>query len=172
MTSDPRGVRPNLLVLVVLVAGVLGYVVLRLVVANGTGLPAVGWMSSVVLFFIAGGILAAGLPIKRLQDGRPGPRPVGMLRAARTVVLAQASALTGAAVMGWYAAQGVILLGDADMPSVRDRLWPVAATVLAGLLLAICGLVVQRWCRIDDSDPHRRGPSGGASPATPAGEAA
>lgn len=172
MTSDPHGVRPNLLAVVVLVAGVLGYVVLRLVAATGTGLPAVGWMSSVVLLFIAGGVLAAGLPIKRLQEGRPGPRPVGMLRAARTVVLAQACALTGAAVMGWYAAQGVILLGDVDIPSVRDRLWPVAATVLAGLLVAVAGLVVQRWCRIDDSDRPGHGPAGGTSPATPAGEAA
>lgn len=172
MTSDPRGVRPNLLALVVLVAGALGYGVLRLVVAGGTGLPVVGWMSPVVLIFLSGAILAAGLPIKRLQEGRPGPRPVGMLRAARTVVLAQASALTGAAVVGWYAAQGAVLLGDADIPTVRDRLWPVIATVLAGLLLSIAGLVVQRWCRIDDSDHHRHGPSGGGSPATPAGEPA
>ena len=46
-------------------------------------------------------------------------RPLSPLRAMRTLVLAQAAALTGALVAGWYAAQALVLLPDADVDSVR-----------------------------------------------------
>ena len=48
-------------------------------------------------------VIAAGLPVRRFLRGEaPSLNPV---RAARTLVLAQAAALTGAGASGWYAAQ-------------------------------------------------------------------
>ena len=122
MLNDPRGVRPAVLVMVGLVVGGVGWLVLRLLSAQGSSVPSVGWFSSVVI------LLASG------------------------VVLAQAAALTGAAVVGWYAAQVLFYLPDLDVTSVREKMWPILATMAAGFGLAIAGLVAQRWCRIDDSD--------------------
>ncbi len=152
MLTDPRGVRPATLVLVGLVVGGVGWIVLRLVSAQGSSLPTVGWFSPAVLLLTAGVVLAAGYQVRKLQTGTAGPRPVSMARAARTVVLAQAAALTGAAVVGWYAAQALRYLPDLDVTSVRERMWPVLATIVAASALAVAGLVAQRWCRIDDSD--------------------
>jgi hypothetical protein len=165
MLSDPRGIRPRTLVVVALVAGGLGWAFLRLLMVWGVGLPIVGWMSAVILLFTAAAVVAAGIPVKRLQAGKPGLKPVGMLRAARTVVLAQAAALTGSAVVGWYAAQALLLVADLDIPSVREHLWPVLATCAAGVVLAVAGMITQRWCRIDESDPDHRGPGGASAPA-------
>ena len=152
MLNDPRGVRPAVLVMVGLVVGGVGWLVLRLLSAQGSSVPSVGWFSSVVILLASGVVLAGGYQVKKLQSGTAGPRPVSMVRAARTVVLAQAAALTGAAVVGWYAAQVLFYLPDLDVTSVRERMWPILATMAAGFGLAIAGLVAQRWCRIDDSD--------------------
>ncbi len=152
MLNDPRGVRPAVLVMVGLVVGGVGWLVLRLLSAQGSSVPSVGWFSSVVILLASGVVLAEGYQVKKLQSGTAGPRQVSMVRAARTVVLAQAAALTGAAVVGWYAAQVLFYLPDLDVTSVREKMWPILATMAAGLGLAIAGLVAQRWCRIDDSD--------------------
>lgn len=167
MFGDARGVRPVVLAVIAAVVGVAGWLVDRLLAAYGAGLPQVSWLSSVVLLFTAAVILVAGVQVKRLKEGRPGPNPVSPLRAARTVVLAQAAALTGAAVVGWYVAMFLTLLPNSDIPSVRGGLWPTAGTILAGLVLAGVGLLVQRWCRIDDSDQPPTG-AGGDARMTPA----
>ena len=73
----------------------------------------------------------------------------------RTLVLAQAAALTGALVTGWYAAQVLVLLPDFDVDSQRTLGVRAAALAAGGVLLAIAGLVAQGMCRVD-GDPRGR----------------
>ena len=70
----------------------------------------------------------------------------------RTLVLAQAAALTGALVAGWYAAQALVLLPDADVDSVRAAMLRSLAVCVSGVLMIVAGLLVQAMCRIDDQD--------------------
>ncbi|MGV1007618.1 MAG: DUF3180 domain-containing protein [Dermatophilaceae bacterium] len=150
-----EGVRTRHLAVVAFVVGSVGYVLLRLVEGGGTELPAPGWTAVLLIVFMAVGVYFAGLPVKRLRSGSPAAT-ISPLRAARTLVLAQAAALTGAALIGWYAAQVLLLVPDLDVESRRARLLPLAAVLVASALLVVSGLLVQRMCRLDEDqrDQH------------------
>jgi Protein of unknown function (DUF3180) len=76
--------------------------------------------------------------------------------AARVLALAQAAALAGAATLGWYVAQVLLVLPDADVPSQQAQILQLGALGLGAVGLSAVGLLVQRMCRLDDEPP---GPS-------------
>ncbi len=159
------GVRLRQLVLVAAVVTLLGLVLLRL---TGGNVPNPGWAGVLVLLFMAAGVFFAALPVKRLRERRV-IEPGSALRAARALVLAQAAALTGAGLLGWYAAQCLLIVPDLDIDSQRARLWLLLGHAGAAVVLVVGGLVAQRICRIDPpetGDPGGRASSAGdASPA-------
>jgi hypothetical protein len=65
---------------------------------------------------MAAGVYWAGVPVQKMREGSA-DKPISPLRAARTLVLAQAAALAGSALVGWYAAQALLLLPDLDIES-------------------------------------------------------
>ncbi|MGB8382962.1 MAG: DUF3180 domain-containing protein [Dermatophilaceae bacterium] len=150
-----EGVRSRHLAVVAFVVGGLAFVLLRLLEGTGSAVPPPGWAAVLLLVFMAVGVYFAGLPVKRMRSGRPSPK-IGPLRAARTLVLAQAAALTGAALIGWYAAQVLLLVPDLDVESQRGRLVPLAAVLVASALLVVSGLLVQRMCRLDEDQRDQR----------------
>jgi hypothetical protein len=97
---------------------------------------------------MAVGVFFAGLPVRRFLRGTA-RKPLNPMRAMRTVVLAQACALTGAIVTGWYVAQLLVILPDLDVASRRALAWRLAALAVGGILMAVAGLVVQAMCRVD-----------------------
>lgn len=136
---------------VVLVAGVtlgVGYLGLRWWTRQSGALPGPSWASVVLLFFMAAGVLFAGLPVRRALRGTA-TRRLNPLRAFRTLVLAQACALTGALVGGWYLAQVLVLWPDTDAASVRSLALSSAVLAGAGVALVAVGLWVQSMCRVD-----------------------
>jgi hypothetical protein len=151
MVNDGRGVRVSHLVGVALVVGGLSWVGWRLYLGGGGLLPAASWVSVVLLVATAALVFAAGLPVRRFVRGRS-TRPLSPIRAARTVVLAQAAALTGAGVFGFYAAELAIAVPDRDIPSYAALSWRLVALCAGALLLTASGLAVQRMCRIDSED--------------------
>jgi hypothetical protein len=159
------GVRLRQLVLVTLVVGLLGLVVLRLL---GGTVPSPGWPGVVLLLFMAVGVYFAALPVKRMRERRVSA-PGSALRAARSLVLAQAAALTGAGLLGWYAAQILVLLPNLDVDSQRGRMWLLVGHGVAAIALVVSGLLAQRICRIDPPDAGDPGErvtgNGGVSPA-------
>ena len=96
-------------------------------------------------------VVSAGLPVRRFLRGEA-RKPLSPIRAARTLVLAQAAALTGAAVLGWYAAQAVHALVDIDLGDYRGLFWRLLTLCVAALLLTVAGMVTQRMCRVDPPD--------------------
>jgi len=113
----------------------------------------------IVLVFMAFGVFFAALPIRRFLRGQA-KKPLNPLRAMRTLVLAQAAALTGALVAGWYLAQVLVLWPDLDIGSVRAVALRLAASVAAGVLLAMAGLLAQAMCRVDKVEKAEKGNSG------------
>ncbi|HZY01797.1 MAG TPA: DUF3180 domain-containing protein [Dermatophilaceae bacterium] len=158
MVTGGRGVTIRLVLLVGLVATAFAYLVLRIWTEQGGALPPAPWGALIVLVFMACGVFFAGLPVRRFLRGQA-RKPLNPIRAMRTVVLAQASALTGALVTGWYLAQILLLLPDFDIASVRSLVWRLAALAAAGVLMVVAGLVTQAMCRVskdhDDSDGDR-----------------
>jgi MFS family permease len=129
--------------------------VLRLLQGGGRDLPSTSWLAVFIFVALALGLLLAGRPVKRLVAGRA-TRPVNPLYAARVLAMAQAAALAGAAIVGWYVAQVLMLVPDADVPSQQLQMLTLGVLALAAAGLAAVGLVVQRWCRLEDDD--RGGP--------------
>ena len=98
------GIRVTTLVLAAVAMTVLAWLVLRLMASGGSPVPEPGWVGAAAMLFLGGGLLLAGWQVRKVRDGSPNPA-VTPLRAARTLVLGQAGALTGAVLVGWYVAQ-------------------------------------------------------------------
>ncbi|HEX5968289.1 MAG TPA: DUF3180 domain-containing protein [Intrasporangium sp.] len=150
------GIRASTLVLTGVAVLVLAWLVMRWVEGNSRSVPDPGWIGAAAMLFLGGGILVAGWQVRKFRDGVSGAT-MTPLRAARTLVLGQAAALTGAALTGWYTALLLVLLPDADIESQRSRMWPFVLHALVAVALAIAGLVVQRWCRIRPRDEGDEG---------------
>ncbi|HVD21640.1 MAG TPA: DUF3180 family protein [Lapillicoccus sp.] len=153
--SRADGIRTRTLVAVAVVVGGASWVALRLLQGGGRDLPSTSWLAVFIFVALALGLLLAGRPVKRLVAGRA-TRPVNPLYAARVLALAQAAALAGAAIVGWYVAQVLMLVPDADIPSQQLQMLTLGVLALAAAGLAAVGLLVQRWCRLEDDD--RGGP--------------
>jgi hypothetical protein len=154
VVSGADGIRTRVLVAVALVVGGASWVVLKLVAGGGRDLPSTSWLAVFIFVALGLGLLVAGRPVKRLVAGRA-TRPLNPLYAARVLAMAQAAALAGAAIAGWYVAQVVLLLPDADVPSQRLQMLVLGILALAAAGLAAIGLLVQKWCRLDEppTDP-------------------
>ena len=113
MVTGGRGVTIRVVLLAGVAATALAYLVLRIWIGQGGAMPPATWGALIVLVFMACGVFFAGLPVRRFLRGQA-KKPLNPIRAMRTVVLAQASALTGAVVTGWYLAQALVLLPNFD----------------------------------------------------------
>lgn len=151
MVRDGRGVSTRLVLLLGVSVAAIAYLGLRIWTGQGGLLPAASWGAVIVLVFMACGVFFAGLPVRRFLRGQA-KKSLNPMRAMRTLVLAQAAALTGALVTGWYLAQVLVLLPDFDIESVRAVIVRVAALTAGGVLMAVAGLVAQAMCRVDKSD--------------------
>lgn len=155
-----REIRVTTLLLVAAVTGIVSFGVFMLVTRDGSLVPRPALLSGVLLVVMGGLVLWLARPVRRYLQGRA-TKPLDPMWAARTVVLAQAAALTGAAAAGWYLGQVGVVLTDLSLDANRGRLLPLGALVVAAVALAAAGLVAQRWCRVtphdDDEDtPERR----------------
>src|SRR5665811_1308485 len=148
MVRDGRGVSIRLVLLLGLAVTALAYPGLRVWTGQGHELPPASWGAVLVLVFMTCGVFFTGLPIRRFLRGQA-KKPLNPLRAMRTLVLAQAAALTGALVAGWYLAQVLVLLPVFDLGARRAVVLLLAASAAGGALLAIAGLVTQGMCRVD-----------------------
>jgi Protein of unknown function (DUF3180) len=161
-----RGLSIRLVLLVSVVVTGFSYLVLRLWTNQGGTLPPASWSGLIVLVFMACGVFFAGLPVRRFLRGKA-TKPLNPMRAMRTLVLAQACALTGAVVAGWYVAQVLVLLPTLDVPSRRTVAIMLAALAAGGVLMVAAGLLTQAMCRVDkdhrdpDKDPDESLDRGG-----------
>jgi len=156
-----RPVRAWTLLQVAVVAAVVGWVVLGAVDRSDLGPLRVPWTAPVGLLALAGVVLAAGRPVRRWVRGAR-DRPLDPLRAARTLVLARATAVTGVALVGAYAAVVLLLLPTADVEPRRERLVLSLVALLAAGALAGAGVLVERWCRLPPDDDQDEGRGGAA----------
>lgn len=133
---------------------IVSFGLFELVARTGELVPRPPLLAGVLLTVMAGLVLWLARPVRQYLRGRA-TSSLDPLRAARTVVLAQAAALTGAAAAGWYAGQLAVVLTELSLVANRSRVLPLALLVLAGVVLACAGLLAQRWCRIDPREDDR-----------------
>jgi hypothetical protein len=155
------------LLLVAVATAVVGWFVVRLLQGRGTHLPAVPWLVDVAVVALAAAVFWAGWTVRAYQRGK---RPsLDAIRAARTFVLAKAAALTGALLAGWYGAQVLVALPDLSIEAQRDRAVAAGVAVACAVLLAVVGLVAERFCQLppDDRGEGREGSTTREDPETP-----
>jgi hypothetical protein len=151
VVNDGTGLRWSQLTAIALVVGLAAWIGWRVYLNGGHLLSPQSWVSAILLVLMAVLVVTAGLPVRRFLRGRA-TKSLSPIRAARTLVLAQAAALTGSAVFGWYAGQVAHAVADVDLPGYRDILWRLLALCAAALALMAAGMVTQRMCRIDGGD--------------------
>ncbi|WP_460965829.1 DUF3180 domain-containing protein [Pedococcus soli] len=149
--NEGLGLRWPQLVATAVVVGAVSWIGWRIYLSTGALLGPASWISSVLLVVMAVLVIGAGLPVRRFLRGEA-TKPLSPIRAARTLVLAQAAALTGSGVVGWYAAQVAHALAEISLPGYRELLWRLVALCLSAAVLAVAGMVTQRMCRVDPPD--------------------
>ncbi|AKU18081.1 DUF3180 domain-containing protein [Luteipulveratus mongoliensis] len=137
------------------------YAGLRLWSEGGRAMPQNSWFAVAIIVLMAVAILVAAGEIHRYVEGKSTVLPTPQ-RARRTVVGAQATVIGGGAAAGWYLAQALVHIPNADVDSVRSSLTLAAVLTLASAGLSAAGLVAQAWCKNppedDDPDDKRRPP--------------
>ena len=134
------------LLLVAAGAAVGTWILQRTMASRGALPPNVPWLVVVVELGIAAVVFVLGWHVRQyLQGKRPN---LDALRAARTVVLAKASCYTGALLAGWYGGHVLALVSGTDEPGNGGRILSAAVAMAGGIVLAVVGLVVERFCRI------------------------
>lgn len=143
------GLKTSTVVLVAVAVTVLSWGFGRWWLNDGHAGLRVGWVAGVLLVAMAVVVVVTGSRMWRMRRGRTHVEPVV---AARVLGLAQASALTGAITAGFYLGQALALLPDHDFGGRGTLALQHGLAALGGLLMAVAGLLVQSWCRIDRDD--------------------
>lgn len=156
---NPKEIRWPRLAVIALSVLVVSAGLWIMVVRGGELVPYPSLLAALLVLVMGGLVLWFAWPVRRHVRSADSTAPaLDALRAARAVVLAQAAALTGAAVLGWYAGQLLVVLGDLGLEANHGRAWRLGLQVLASAGLVVAGLVAQSWCRVpprDDPDPSR-----------------
>jgi small-conductance mechanosensitive channel len=121
---------------------------LLVVTANAFDLipPEVPWTAPIGLILVAAlvGALAYATH-QRIQVRRERIEPQ---RAVAFLVLGKASALAGALVAGGYFGFALMFLTRLDAAAPRDRVIRSAIAVVAGIVLCVMGLLLERACKV------------------------
>lgn len=142
--------------LVLAVAGGAAGALLEIALAGG-GRPILSLpvTLAIALAVIGGIVVSLAVPIWRMTRGSDKPR-VDPFYATRIVMLAKASALSGALIVGF--AGGILAyLLTRSVIGVGSVAQAIATIVGAGVLLA-AGLIAERMCTVpphDDDDPGK-----------------
>lgn len=148
-------------------AGVAAGAVLNLLSVQGGGpelsLPALTLLAALILGGVALFYARQVLKYSRVET-RKDAGSMNPLLAARVAVFAQALALTGALVGGWQVAIVVYQLGLAGSRSSALPLVESLTALAAGLVMLVCGLVAESWCKVPPGDEDADGGVGEVSP--------
>ena len=163
------------------VAGAVGWSLDR--VAGGTvqSLLVLPWISLLAELGAALVLGYLGLRVRAYRDPQKGsgrPRdparraPYDPVWAVGTAAAAQAVAFYGALCAGWHAGIGVEQVALLGVRSTQEPLWLCVVHVVAGILLAVLGWVVEKICRLppDDPDAEEETPYGGRQDPYATGE--
>lgn len=105
----------------------------------------------ITLVVIAIAVVAMAVPVRRRVTGKLA-HPLDPFYAVRVAVLAKASALTGAILLGAGVGILIILFGRPVLPD-WSLLIPAVGLGVCSLLLVIAGLIAEWMCVLPPDDP-------------------
>lgn len=142
--------RPLQLLAFFIGAAAVGWVAQQLVVSTGRSVPVLNWTALPTMGGVSALTLALGLRIRRYTQGKLKSR-LDPIAAARTLILAQASAYAGVLISGWHVGIIINLLAATGFGSatVKSSLLMIAA----GVVMVIVGWTVEQFCKVPPDDP-------------------
>lgn len=144
--------KPTVLVLLAVFGGGLAWLLEVALTTSGRAIILPPFTLAFALFAIGVIVVLMALPVRRATRGTATKR-VDPFYAARTAMLAKASSLSGAIVVGAGLGIAAYLLSR-SVPAVGSVTLALA-TAVGAILLLIAGLVAEHMCTIppDDSTP-------------------
>lgn len=143
-----RPTRPGPVVLVGVLGLIGGWSLRPLFQWLGGSPPLVSWVQVGALYFVA-----AVLAVTAWQTKRALSRPLGMEpnRAVNRLVLAKACVLVGAVVAGGYGGYALTWIAS-EAALAEQRILRSGLGALAGLLMLLAAVWLERACRVRDDD--------------------
>ena len=143
-----RPTRLSALLLTVVVLGLAGYLLAEVAYFDLPPLPGFAPISLVLLTILEGGMARV---VRDKVRGRSAGRPLHPIQVARAAVLAKASSLAGAILLGLYG--GVFawtFLRRDTYATAGDDARVAGLSALAALALVAAALLLERACRTPD----------------------
>ena len=151
--------RPALLAVLAVGSAVVAFLVQLGLGASGLSKLVPQLTLSVTLVLIAVIVVALALPVRRATRGSE-KRRVDPFYATRVVLIAKASAVTGAILGG--AAAGMLLESLIRPVTAAGTVWGGVAMLVAAVLVLVAGLIAENWCAVppeDDDKPATGAPA-------------
>ena len=149
-STEPRGTvgptRIAVLGVVFIVGAVLGWALVPVTERLDNVAPRVQWTSVAALVAIAA--LVSVLAYSTYRTVHRERRRIDAQRAVNLLLIAKASALTGALVAGGYVGFGLQFLDSLDVALPRERVIRSACAAAAAVAIAVAGLLLERACRV------------------------
>ncbi|PVE73782.1 DUF3180 family protein [Microbacterium testaceum] len=151
----------GILIIALVIGAVVGFVVDTMLTAMGRTTFSPAASLPTILVLLGAVVVVLAIPIFRASRGRSGQR-IDPFRALRIAMLAKASSLLGAVAAGFAAGLLGFLLTRPVTPSIGS-MGSIIATLAAGAVLVVAGLVAEQLCTIrkdDDDDTPGNTPAG------------
>jgi hypothetical protein len=132
-------------------AGFVGGVLFHRILDRGTGTPpTVSWAQPLALLLVAAILWGTAWSTRRTLRQRP--RRLSPHQAVNRLVLARACAYVGALVAGFYLGYAASWVGVNTSDLAGQRVFRSACAGVAGILIVIGGLLLERACRVPPKD--------------------
>ena len=141
---------PRALAVAALFGALAGWLIVAAANSFDLVAPQVPWTAPVGLFLIAA--LVGVIAYSTYQRIHVRMQRIEPQRAVAFLVLGKASALAGALVAGGYLTYALMFITRLDAAAPRDRVIKSAVAAVAGVALAVAGLLLERACRVPKSD--------------------
>lgn len=156
MKKTPDGITATAAVIAAALAFALGWIALFAWRTSGREYPLLPWFGLVPMVLYAVLVLYAGWKVRQYVRSTSAtvasaftPTPQ---QARGTLVAAQAGALGGAMLVGFYAANAIVHLSTLDVESVRAMFTRAAISLLVAAGVSVAGFVAQWMCRLPEDE--------------------
>lgn len=144
-----------LLVVGLIGAGLIFGVLVRPVYMRfGMTSPQVGWGAATMLFAVA--MLIGAVAWTTWQSLHKKKQRMTSEHGVKLLALSRSSLIVGGLFGGGYAGYALSYVENFDTPLGQDRVWHSGFAAVAGILLLVAALLLERACRIpgaEDDDP-------------------
>jgi ABC-type amino acid transport system permease subunit len=123
--------------------------------------PRVGWGAATTLFVVA--VVVGSIAWNTWQSLHKKHQRMTSDHAAKMLALSRSCVIVGALFAGGYGGFALAFVGDLDTPLGQERAVNGGVAALAGLVLLVVALLLERACRLPEDDDDET-----ATDATPA----